>query len=422
MTSVYLPESAALSTAQRRCRLLLMLSLPDHSVTLESVCQINGVDLTLARQDIAELTAEIQCYHLIIEPDDRGRLHLNGTSLNQQLCLLHGLRRALRQSPQFVGTWFVDAIRRRLVTQPVDKALYDAHNLRILIQHCSQRLAREFSARDRHFLQIWLEYSLAWHCQPQFSSRQQRWLSGKAEYALAKDIIRCWQKRGYQADDHQAMLLTLLFSQLHTPVVKGVTSENERSLLQAVEFSIARFQQIAGIDFLHRPGLIARLYTHLAQALERALFAIGINDNLAENNVALDYPRLLRTTREAMGAFQQQYEVTFSHGEMELIAIIFGAWLVQENALHEKQVLLLTGINPQLERHIEQQLRELTLLPLNIKYQDVNDFQRDSAPPGITLVISPYAISLPLYSPPLIHAELPLGEHQQRGIRALLES
>lgn len=77
--------------------------------------------------------------------------------------------------------------------------------------------------------------------------------------------------------------------------------------------------------------------------------------------------------------------------------------------------------NPELERQIEQQLRELMLLPLNIKYQNVNDFQRDSAPPGITLIITPYATSLPLYSPPLIHAELPLGEHQQQSIRALLE-
>ncbi|CAO96060.1 stationary phase inducible protein CsiE [Erwinia tasmaniensis] len=422
MTSDYLSEGAALSTAQRRCRLLLMLLLPNHDVTLASICQLNGGDRTLARQDIAELAAEIQRnHHLAINPDEAGHLYLSGTPLDQRLCLLHGLRRALRLSPQFVSGWFADAVKRRLLTQPVDKALYDEHNLTVLIQHCSQQLAREFSARDGFFLQIWLRYSLAWHCQPEFSPRQRQWLLGKTEYVLAKEIARCWQKRGYQTDAHLAMLLTLMFSQLHTPLAATVTGENERALLQAVESSIARFQHIAGIEFRHRPDLSARLYTHLAQALERALFAIGIDDNLSEN-ICLHYPRLLRTTRKAMKPFEQQYAVTFSHQEMELVAIIFGAWLVQENALHEKQVLLLTGDNPGLEQQIEQQLRELTLLPLNIKYQDVHDFQHNSAPPGITLVISPYPTSLPLYSPPFIYTELPLGEHQLRSLRTLLES
>lgn len=70
MTSVYLPENAVLSPAQRRCRLLLMICLPDCLATLESVCQLNGVDLTLARQDIAELATEIQRnHHLAIEQD-----------------------------------------------------------------------------------------------------------------------------------------------------------------------------------------------------------------------------------------------------------------------------------------------------------------------------------------------------------------
>ncbi|MCT2386419.1 stationary phase inducible protein CsiE [Erwinia pyrifoliae] len=422
MTSVYLPEHAVLSPAQRRCRLLLTLCLPDCLVTLESVCQLNGVDLPLVRQDIAELTTEIQRnHHLAIEQDGQGRLSLNGTALNQRLCLMHGLRRAMRVSPQFVSGWFADAVKRRLQAQFIDKALYSEHNLTRLIRHCSQRLAREFSLRDSHFLHIWLQFSLAWPCQPQFSSLQQQWLQHKAEYALAQEIIRCWQRRGWPADDNQAALLALLFSQLHAPLIEDIACESERSLLQAVELLIQRFQQIAGIEFHHKAGLSVRLYTHLAQALERTLFAIAINDNLAEN-VALQYPRLLRTTREAIVAVEQQYAVTFSQEEVELMAIIFGAWLVQEHAPHEKQVLLLTGKNPKLERQIEQQLRELTLLPLKIKYLDVNDFQRDSAPPGITLVISPYATSLPLYSPPLIHAELPLGEHQQQSIHTLLES
>ena len=48
---------------------------------------------------------------------------------------------------------------------------------------------------------------------------------------------------------------------------------------------------------------------------------------------------------------------------------------MQEKDLHEKQIILLTGSNEQLEVHIEQQLRELTLLPLNVKHMPMQDFK-----------------------------------------------
>ena len=59
---------------------------------------------------------------------------------------------------------------------------------------------------------------------------------------------------------------------------------------------------------------------------------------------------------------------------------------MQKSDLHEKQVLLLTDDNPAIEE--EQQLRELTLLPLNIKYQSVERFQKEGAPKGVTLIVT----------------------------------
>ena len=112
----------------------------------------------------------------------------------------------------------------------------------------------------------------------------------------------------------------------------------------------------------------------------------------------------------------------FSEEEIGLVAVIFGAWLMQEKDLHEKQIILLTGSNEQLEVHIEQQLRELTLLPLNVKLMPMQDFQKEGAPRGVTLIITPYTTPLPLFSPPLIHADLALTPHQQQQIRKILES
>jgi hypothetical protein len=114
--------------------------------------------------------------------------------------------------------------------------------------------------------------------------------------------------------------------------------------------------------------------------------------------------------------------VHFSNEEAGLVAISFGAWLMQDNALQEKQVLLLTLDNPQLEEEVEYQIRELTLLPLNIKYLPLSDYLRGGAPQGVMLVITPYAAVHSDPHPPLIYTELPLETRQRQAIRALLEA
>lgn len=61
---------------------------------------------------------------------------------------------------------------------------------------------------------------------------------------------------------------------------------------------------------------------------------------------------------------------------------------MQESDLHEKQVVLLTGEDKSCEELIEQQLRELTLLPLNIRYLTLQAFQKEGAPREAALVVT----------------------------------
>lgn len=418
------PSSAPLFTrSQRRCHLLLLLYLPSPALTLEKLCQLNGVDAVVARQDIEDVGDEIQRYHqLELHQMVDGSFRIHGTELDRRLCLLHWLRRALRLSEPFVCAHFAAPLRQRLKAMKIEKALYDETNLQALIQHCSLKLARDFSARDRLFLQIYMKYGLMQRQPALFDARQRAWLQQKVERDAALDVILHWQKRCHLAPPvSEADFWTLLFSLIHAPGADTLHHPSGQRLMQATEQLIAAFEQQAAVRFGDRAGLTQQLYTHLAQALDRHYFAIGI-DNSVALEVSKLYPRLLRTTQQALSNFEAHFALRFSQEEMSLIAVIFGAWLMQESALQEKQVLLLTGDDAHLEQEIEQQIREVTLLPLNIKYQDKEDFQRDGAPRDIALVISPYATSLPLYSPPLIHAELPLSEHQQQRIRALLEA
>jgi len=417
------PLAPLFTRSQRQCHLLLLLFLPTPVLTLEKVCQLNGVDPVVARQDIAEVGNEIQRYHqLELHQMVDGSFRLHGTELDRRLCLLHNLRRSLRLSQDFVCEHFAAPLRQRLKVMKIEKALYDETNLQALIQHCGLRLGRDFSERDRLFLQIFMKYGLCQRQPALFSDAQRIWLQHKVERRAAEAVIHHWRKRCHLAPHiSETDFWTLLFSLIHTPAAEHVRHPCEQRLMAATVQLIADFEECASVTFADRDDLLRQLYTHLAQALDRTHFIIGI-----DNSVALDvsrlYPRLLRTTQLALRAFEYEYQIAFTPEEVSLITVIFGAWLMQENALQEKQVLILTGEDPQLEQDVEQQIREITLLPINITYQQVSSFQRDGAPREVDLIISPYATSLPLFSPPLIHAELPLTAHHQQRIRYLLES
>ena len=154
--------------------------------------------------------------------------------------------------------------------------------------------------------------------------------------------------------------------------------QRDRQLRQSIKRLVNHFRELGNVRFYDEQGLCDQLYTHLAQALNRSLFAIGIDNTLPEEFARL-YPRLVRTPCAALVGFESEYGVHLSDEESGLVAVIFGA-LMQENDLHEKQIILLTGNDSEREAQIEQQLREITLLPLNIKHMSVKAFLQTGAP------------------------------------------
>ena len=425
MTTVTIPPSV-LSSSQRRCHVLLMLALPGQTVTPDILGKLNNVDGTITRQDIADTGHEIQRYHrLNIIAQQDGSYRIEGTALDQRLCLVHWLKRAIRLCPNFVSAHFTPALKNALKQQGIARTLYDDTNLHALINLCSRRLERQFEQRDIQFLRLYLQYCLLAHqlgFTPAFAPLQQAWAEARAEYLVAHEIIRHWQRRVVpipHVSEH--LFLAVLFMLLRTPDPIRDSHQQDTRLREAIHRTIERFRTLSGMDFSDEQGLTDQLYIHLAQALNRSLFGIGIDTSLTEE-INLLYPRLMRTTREALLCFEEEYNLCFTHEEAGLVAVIFGAWLMQESDLHEKQVVLLTDDAPERERAIEEQLRELTLLPLNIKYLPLATFQQEGAPREAALIVTPYVTPLPLFSAPLIHAVMTLSEQQQRHIRDMLES
>lgn len=421
-----LAPPSVLSGPQRRCQLLLTLFLPEQIATTKTFSTLNGVDEHIVREDILDTGQEIQRDHqLTITVSRNDRYRIEGTELNQRLCLLHWLKRALRLCPHFVSQYFTPALKTQLKQQGVARTLYDDTNLQALVNRCARALNRHFDCRDVHFLRLYLQYCLLQHHfgqSPSFSHTQQRWVQAATEFSLAEEIVRHWQRRVVTVlPPGEGLFLALLFMLLKTPDPIHDGHQQDRRLHLAISGLIYRFQNLAGRAFSDEQGLSDQLYIHLSQALHRSVFAIGI-DNALPEEIGRLYPRLMRTTQSALEDFENDWKVRFSQQEVGLIAVIFGAWLMQKSDLQEKQVILLTADNPPLEQSLEQQLRELTLLPINIKYLSVRAFQRGGAPKGIALIVTPYTTALPLFSPPLFHAEAAFSDHQRQQIGKILEN
>ncbi|EMX6400300.1 stationary phase inducible protein CsiE [Salmonella enterica] len=417
---------SVLSAPQRRCQVLLTLFQPEPIATVEIFSALNGVDDDTAREDITETSLEIQRYHrLAITTCQNGCYRIEGTALDQRLCLLHWLRRGLRLCPTFVTQQFTPALKNALKQRGIARPLYDDINLHALINLCARRLQKPFEHRDVQFLRLFLQYCLLQHhagITPEFNPVQQIWAQSCAEYPLAQEIGRHWQRHVMQAAPlNEALFMALLFSMIRLPDPIRDTHQRAQQLRLEVARLVLRFREKGNVRFSDEQGLNDQLYVHLAQALNRSLFTIGIDNTLPEEFNRL-YPRLVRTTREALAGFEAEYGIHFSEEETGLVAVIFGAWLMQDNDLHGRQIVLLADKNDALETHIEQQLRELTLLPLNIRRISLQAFQKEGCPRGVALIVTPYATPLPLFSPPLIHADRALTEHQQQQIRKILES
>lgn len=296
MMTVIEPPSA-LSSPQRRSQVLLMFYLPGQSVTTERLGRINLVDETTARQDIEETGREIQRYHrLTLRSQVDGSYRIEGAALDQRLCLLHALRRGLRLCPQFVNHHFTPALKTQLKQEGIARTLYDDTNLQALVNRCARALNRQFDCRDVQFLRLYLQYCLLEHHRgysPDFNDEQQRWAQTAAEFTLAKEIVRHWQRRvGAPPHVGEPFFLSLLFMMLKTPDPLRDGHPQDRRLRLAISGLIHRFQMLAGRSFSDEQGLSDQLYIHLSQALIRSVFAIGIDSTLTEE-VSRLYPRLL---------------------------------------------------------------------------------------------------------------------------------
>lgn len=331
------PLVPELSAQQRHCNLVLLLFTPTTPLHLATIGRINRVLPAQAELDIHSVAQEIMRFHalrVIFHPKQGYRLQ--GSAYDQRLCLLHWLRRSQRLVPNSIETIFVPRINES--PAGITTAHFSQQIIDVLTQ-AETTLQRIFSDQHRDLIQSFLHYS---HYQrqttplPVFPAHLKRWLQAKEEYGVAKNL--CHAAYGPLPDpalELESEFTTLLLTQLKTYRYLPQIYPEDRRLMDEIEFAIQQIENATHVTFSHREQLCTQLFAHMGPAIERCLFGLKIS-NLLLDEIELLYPGLMNMTQQAVHHIELEYHIHFPPEELCLIAVSFGAWLIQEGVLADK--------------------------------------------------------------------------------------
>lgn len=216
-----------------------------------------------------------------------------------------------------------NALKQRGIARP----LYDDINLHALINLCARRLQNHLNIATCSSCVSFTVLSATTPCRHHPGIQPCAADLGAVVRGISTrpEIGRHWQRHVMQAAPlNEALFMALLFSMIRLPDPIRDTHQRAQQLRLEVARLVLRFREKGNVRFSDEQGLNDQLYVHLAQALNRSLFTIGIDNTLPEEFNRL-YPRLVRTTREALAGFEAEYGIHFSEEETGLVAVIFGA-------------------------------------------------------------------------------------------------
>ena len=414
-----------LSRSQRQSYLTLLLVIADQPL---NTVQLQTPDMPAVSEITEDLHLLTDILHnnyqlqLVVLPGEGYRL--TGSELQKRICLFSHFRRLLRLAPSLAEIIALK-VEQRMQSRKTGPLVFDEGSLTQLIPATlPSQMCSHLNASSVLLLQLVLNYTFASAERVRFNSRQREWLGAKEWLPMARNIAAYCRHQGVPPTllpEDEIRFLTLLLTLLDTPSGNLQHGHLQTQLMAATGQLISRFGRLSSIDISGNLSLQHRLYCHLSLAIERHYFSIGIDSSISNELIDM-YPGMLRLTSQALSVFEQQYQLTFSRQETMLIALLLVSGAMEVTGYEERQIIVLTNDNPELEQEVERILRESVLLPVTVHRQTLNSFRQYGAPRGVALVISPYIVQLPLFSPPLIHTELPMTDHQQECIRKILSA
>lgn len=415
-----------LSAEERRDHLLLHLACHTAPLFTPRLSEINHVSRNTTLDDLHKLRSCLQEKHgLALIVSKKQGYCIEGKRLALRLCVQQLLQRNLKYSDTQTETRIAGVLAAYL-----DDFSMDADRVKGVIEQgillAEYHQGWPFTDKDKRVLHYMLAFSLldslrGGHCD--FSAPQS---------ALLREQQAC--ETAALLNRHLATMLsvpaffdnTLFFSLLLSACKRLQSSPTDavedRRLVGVIQAMITRFQALSGVYITDVALLISRLFSHLGPAIHRCLFGIQ-NENVMREEVSQRYPLIFRLCRQIIALLEQEYRIAVNDDELGYIAVSFAAWLDRRPETGEQQVLLLTEGGLSSTAILENQLRNLTVVPLAIVSCSASQLQQQGIPEKTRLIVS--TIPLPVARPdamPFIQVQHMLTEADRQQLRLILEN
>ncbi|TNV12488.1 PRD domain-containing protein [Buttiauxella sp. B2] len=412
-----------LNAEERRDNLLLHLACHNQPAS-RHLSELNRVSRNTTLNDICLLKTHLQQHRLTLVINKKQGYRIDGSNLARRLAVQQMLQHTLKFSDYQAET----RIAQILLCQLNDMGIQEhrvKHVIDKQLQLTEQQLNRVFTDKDRRSLQYMILFSLVDTLRgrvPEFTSIQSRFLREQSECEVAAGLNAVLAQ---QLPLPELSGNTLFFSLLLS-ASKKVKSHQENiskdnRLMVVVKKLIEQFQALSGVYLQDVHQLESRLISHLGPAIHRCLFGIH-SENVLKEEILQRYPMIFRLCRQIIISLEREYHVAFCDDELSYVVISFAAWLDRRPETGEQHLLLVTEGGLSSTAILENQLRNLTVLPLNIEQVSASQLQLQGIGPHIRLVVSTIGLSCQLLAHTrFIQTQHLLTEGEKQQIRLMLK-
>ncbi|MGL4724635.1 MAG: PRD domain-containing protein [Scandinavium sp.] len=422
--SVLHGQQYKLSAEERRDNLLLHLACHPEPAFTHHLSELNLVSRNTTLEDLSLLKQHLQHQQLTLAVDKKQGYRIEGSDLARRLAVQQTLQHVLKYSDNQA-----ESRTAQIFLQPLEKRGKNPTEVQQRIEsrlkQTEQQLNRTFSDKDRRALKYMMMFSvldtLKGHY-PQFTPVQTRFLREQTECEIAAALNTSLARDlGFPEISGNTLFFSLLFSASKkvTPL-QGLEQADSR-LMAAVKQLIMQFQALSGVYLLDVEQLESRLFSHLGPAIHRCLFGMH-SKNVLKEEILQRYPLIFRLCRQIIVSLEQEYQVAFCDDELSYIVISFAAWLDRRPETGEQHILLVTEGGMSSTAILENQLRNLTVLPLLIEHLSASQLQQQGIGPHIRLVVSTIGLRCPIPSHVgFIQTQHMLTDSEKQQLRLLLE-
>ncbi|QMR43141.1 PRD domain-containing protein [Klebsiella aerogenes] len=413
-----------LSMEERRVNLLLHLACRIQPAFTRQLSEFNRVSRNTTLDDLALLKPYLKQQQLTLSVDKKRGYHLEGSCLALRLAIQKTLQHALKYSDHQAEARIAQILLGQLAASGLDKQQI-RQVVEAQLKQTELQLHRSFTDKDRRALHYMLLFTLLDTLNgytPEFSAVQIHYLREQEECVAAASLnASLAHELGLPDISGNTLFISLLLSASKkiTPLA-GEHYGNDR-LMTAVRHLIEQFQALSGVYLQEAGQLESRLFSHLGPAIHRCLFGMR-SENVLREEILQRYPLIFRLCRQIIVTLEQEYQVTFCDDELSYIVISFAAWLDRRPETGDQHLLLVTEGGLSSTAILENQLRNLTVLPLHIERVSASQIQEQGIAGHIRLVVSTVALSctIPAHVG-FIQTQHMLNDSEKQQLRLILE-